>query len=238
MSASKKITLHLGKHGVKFEVVKHRKVFTAYDLAQTLGTKLENIAKTLLVKVELPGIEKKESRHYVVVVPASYRLDFGKLKKVLKATKLEFVDEKMMKKLGIEPGALTPFGSLRDFGVVVDKGLLKTKDILVGAESFTEHLRVKAKDVFKGENPIFGMFTEKNKVKLQTKKGEFAAKPKKAKKKPSAAKIAKFKKLAAAKKKLKAAKKRRVIPAKAGIQKKKRSVIPAKAGIQKKKKRK
>lgn len=217
MSASKKIILHLGKHNVKFEVVKHRKVFTAYDVAQTVGTKLENIAKTLLVRVELPGIQKKESRHYVVVVPASYRLDFGKLKKVLKASKLEFVNEKMMKKLGIEPGALTPFGSLRDFGVVVDKGLLKTKEILVGAESFTEHLRVKSKDVFKGESAIFGAFTEKNKVKLQTKKGEFSAKPKK---RPSPAQIAKYKKLAAEKKKAKLAKRKLASKSKAKPKKK------------------
>jgi prolyl-tRNA editing enzyme YbaK/EbsC (Cys-tRNA(Pro) deacylase) len=167
MSASKKITAHLGKQKIAFEVVKHRKVFTAYDLAQTAGEKLENVAKTLLVKVELPSLKKKDERYYTIVVPASYYIDLGKLKKALKAKKIELVLEKGMKKLGIEPGALTPFGSLRGFGVVVDKALLKSQKALVGAESFTEHLRMKVKDIVKAENPIVAAFGKKNTMKLQ-----------------------------------------------------------------------
>jgi prolyl-tRNA editing enzyme YbaK/EbsC (Cys-tRNA(Pro) deacylase) len=174
--ASKKITLHLGKQKLAFEIVKHRKVYTAYDLAQTAGEKLENVAKTLLVKVQLPGLKKNEDRYYTVVVPASYYVELGKLKKLLKAKKIELVFEKGMKKLGIEPGALTPFGSLRGYATVVDKALLKSKTALMGAESFTEHLRMKVKDFVKSEHPILGAFGKKNTMKLQ-------AKPKKAAKK-------------------------------------------------------
>ncbi len=192
MSASKKITVHLGKKNVKFEVVKHRKVYTAYDLAQTLGTELDKVAKTLLVRAELPALKKKDERHYVVVVPASYYLDLGKLKKALGAKKIELVFEKGMKKFGILPGALSPFGSLRGFGVVVDKGLLKTKEAIVGAESFTESLRMKVKDLVAAESPLVAIIGKKNKMKLQAKakpkrkprKGK--GKPKKATKKPGA----------------------------------------------------
>ncbi len=169
MSASKKITVHLGKKNVQFEVVKHKKVYTAYDLAQTLGTKLDSIAKTLLVKAEVPTLKKKEDRYYVVVLPASYYLEFKKLQKLLKAKKLQMAPEKVMKKLGIQPGALSPFGSLRGLGVVVDKALLKTKHTIIGAESFTESLRMKMKDFVKMEMPILGSFGKKNKMKLQTK---------------------------------------------------------------------
>ncbi len=167
MSASKKITVHLGKKNVQFEVVKHKKVYTAYDLAQTLGTKLDSIAKTLLVKAEVPTLKKKEDRYYVVVLPASYYLEFKKLQKLLKAKKLQMAPEKVMKKLGIQPGALSPFGSLRGLGVVVDKALLKTKHAIIGAESFTESLRMKMKDLVKMEMPILGSFGKKNTMKLQ-----------------------------------------------------------------------
>lgn len=169
MSASKKIIAHLGKNKVKFVIVKHKKVYTAYDLAQTLGTKLENIAKTLLVHVELPVMKKKEKRYYVVVLPASYYVDFAKLKKSLKASKVKIAQEKAMKKLGIKPGALSPFGSMRKMGVVVDKALLKTKDAIVGAESFTESLRMKIKDLVAVEAPVVATVGKKNKMKLQKK---------------------------------------------------------------------
>ena len=182
-AASKKIILHLGKKNLKFEVVKHKKVYTAYDLAQTLGTELDKIAKTLLVKAELPVLKKKESRYYAVVVPASYYLEFNKLKKLLKATKVQMAPEKFMQKLGIEPGAISPFGSLRGLGVVVDKALLKTKDAIVGAESFTESLRMKMKDLVAAESPIIGSIVKKNKMKLQPKAAP-KRKPKKGKAKP------------------------------------------------------
>ncbi len=217
MSASKKITLHLGKQKVKFEVVKHKKVFTAYDLAQTMRSKLDDVAKTLLVKVELPGLEKKEDRYYVVVVPASYYLDLGKLKKALNAKKIELVFEKGMKKLGIEPGALTPFGSLRGFGVVVDKGLLKTKKALIGAESFTEHLRMNMKDFVKSENPLVAVIGKKNTMKLQAKAVKVV---KKAKVKTKAQFKAILAKIEAKKEKAKAAAKKKMEAMKSAAKKK------------------
>jgi prolyl-tRNA editing enzyme YbaK/EbsC (Cys-tRNA(Pro) deacylase) len=183
MSASKKITAHLGKNKVEFTVVPHRKVFTAYDLAQTLGAKLEDIAKTLLIQAEIPSLEKKGKHYFVVVLPASYNLDLPKLKKLLKAKKIDFSTEKMMAALKIKPGALTPFGSTRKLGVVVDKSLLKTKHALMGAESFTESLRVKVKDFVRMENPIVGIFGKKNTLKLQKKVSKPKRKPKKGTKK-------------------------------------------------------
>lgn len=178
MSVAKKILLHLGKKNVKFDVVEHKKVFTAYDLAQTLGEKLDNIAKTLLVEVDLPELKKKGKNYFVVVVPASYRVELNNVKKALKATKVAMAPEKVMAKLGIEPGALSPFGSLRGLGVVLDKALLKTKQAIVGAESFTDSLRLKVKDLVKMEAPVIGAVGKKSGLKLQKK-----AAPKKAKKK-------------------------------------------------------
>ncbi len=169
MSANKKIVVHLGKNKVKFELVPHKTVYTAYDLAQTLGEKLDKIAKTLLVSVEIPTVKKsrKERQTYLVVVPATYYVDLEKVRKAVKATKAELAPEKVMSKLGLVPGALSPFGSIRGLGVVLDKSLLKTKDALVGAESFTEHLRMKVKDLVKLESPVLGNVGKKAGLKTQ-----------------------------------------------------------------------
>ena len=183
MPLNKKIRIHLGKKNVKFDVVEHKKVFTAYDLAQTLGEKLDSIAKTLLVEAEIPSIEKKGKNYFVVVVPASYRVELAKVKKALKAKRVALAPEKVMAKLGIQPGALSPFGSLRGLGVVLDKALLKTKQAIVGAESFTESLRMQVKDLMKLENPVVGSIGKRNTLKLQKKPGKKPAK-KAAKKRP------------------------------------------------------
>ncbi|HCC22225.1 TPA: hypothetical protein DEP86_02390, partial [Candidatus Uhrbacteria bacterium] len=94
-------------------------------------------------------------------------VDLQKVKRVLKATKVEIAPEKVFKKLGLEPGAVSPFGSLRKFGVLVDSGLLKTKQALVGAESFTESLRLKAKDLIDLEQALVAIVGRKNKLKVR-----------------------------------------------------------------------
>jgi len=173
MSIPKKILNYLEKQGIKFEVVPHKKVYTAYDLAQTLGEKLEKIAKTLLIQAEVPEVKKIAKKNYIVVVPASYRANFDKIKKYLKAKKVSIAPEKLILKLGVKPGALSPFGKMHDLEVLLDKALLKAKDVIVGAESFTESLRIKVKDLHKLENTLVAAFGDKAKI----------GKPKKAKKK-------------------------------------------------------
>jgi prolyl-tRNA editing enzyme YbaK/EbsC (Cys-tRNA(Pro) deacylase) len=166
MAVSKKLLKHLDKGGIAYEVVSHKKVYTAYDLAQTLGEKLEGVAKTLLVKAELPKIEKR-GQYFVVVVPASYRANFQKIKKMLKAKKVEIASEKVMDKLGLKPGAITPFAPFHGLEVLLDKALLKTRDVLVGAGSYTESLRVRVKDLHNQEGVTLGQFGDKAKIKLQ-----------------------------------------------------------------------
>lgn len=64
MAVAKPLLSYLDKADIKYEIVPHKKVYTAYDLAQTLGEKLDGIAKTLLVRVELPKVDKK-GKHYI-----------------------------------------------------------------------------------------------------------------------------------------------------------------------------
>jgi prolyl-tRNA editing enzyme YbaK/EbsC (Cys-tRNA(Pro) deacylase) len=169
MAVPKKVLAHAKKTNLKVEVVTHRKVFTAYDLAQTLGEKLENIAKTLLIKVELPKVEKKGPKYYVVAVPASYRVNLKAVQKYLKAIKAEMASELHMRKLGMTPGAGSPFVSMyKDVGLLIDHQLANTKKALIGAESFTDSLRVKMKDLIRSEGAHVAKVSEKVKgLKLQ-----------------------------------------------------------------------
>lgn len=167
MSIPKNVLNYLDRLGVAYERIEHRTVFTAYDLAQTLRRDLKEIAKTLLVKVD--------QGYAIVVLPASAKLDFAKLKKLLKAKKVSIAGEgDMQKKFKVKPGAMTPFGALHKVPVVVDRALMKTGSALFSAGSFTESLRLKVKDFIKGEQATVGPIGVSAGLKLQP-----AAKPKK-----------------------------------------------------------
>jgi hypothetical protein len=71
---------------------------------------------------------------------------------------------------------------------------MKAKQAIVGAESFTESLRMKVKDLVAIEAPIVISVGKKNTLKLQKKSGKKKpAKKKPAKKKPAKKKPAKKK---------------------------------------------
>ncbi|WKZ28515.1 MAG: YbaK/EbsC family protein [Patescibacteria group bacterium] len=166
MAVAKPLLKYLDKAEIKYEIVPHKKVYTAYDLAQTLGEKLDGIAKTLLVKVELPKVDKK-GKHFILVIPASYRANFQKIKKQLKAKKVEMAVEKTLKKMKLNPGAITPFGGYHKLEILLDKALLKTKQALVSAGAHTEALRVRMNDLHVKEGATLGQFGDKAKLKLQ-----------------------------------------------------------------------
>lgn len=165
MAISKRLISYLEKQKIKFEIVPHRTVYTAYDLAQTLGEKLDKIAKTLLIKIEFPKLQKKKPGYYVLVIPASYQADFKKVKKALKAAKVELAPERIIKKLKLKPGAIVPFKAIHQLELLLDKSLLKMKDILIHAGSNTDSLRMKVKDLHKLEQPLVGIFGKRFKKK-------------------------------------------------------------------------
>ncbi len=158
MKIPKKILNHLDKSKVKYDIVEHKTVYTAYDLAQTLKKKLQEIAKTLLVKVD--------KEYYVVVIPAHYKLDLKKIKKLLKAKKVRIAKESEMKtKFKVKPGAITPFGSTHKVGVIVDTALAKAREAIFSAGSFTESVRMKVKDFLKLEDSTTGSVAVRDKTK-------------------------------------------------------------------------
>ncbi len=78
----KKIIKYLDKQNVKYELVEHKKVYTAYDAAQTLKVKLDSIGKALLVKFNKPFMSGNKP-YAVVLLGADKNLDLVKFKKVV-----------------------------------------------------------------------------------------------------------------------------------------------------------
>lgn len=151
MPIPKKLITYLDQNKIKYDIVEHRTVYTAFDLANTLKLKLSEIAKTLVIKAD--------KDYYLVVLPAHYRLELTKLKKVLSAKKISIANENVMQKVfKVKPGAITPFGTIHKTQVVIDKSLLKSPKVLMGSGSFNESVAMKVEDFTKLEEPIEGIF--------------------------------------------------------------------------------
>ncbi len=172
-----KLVKYLRKAGVKHEVLKHKTVYTALDVAATMKKKLNEVAKSLLVKAD--------KDYYLVLLPADYNLDFKKLGACIgaqtgkKVKVVKIPGEKVMTELlKVKAGAMSAFGGLHKLPVVMDKGLAKAKKAVFSSGSFNHSVEMMAKDFMKLENAILGSFGIKKKVKLQK-----TTKPRKATKK-------------------------------------------------------
>ncbi len=153
---------YLDKKLAHYDEITHKTVYTAYDAAQTLRRELKEIAKSLLIAAD--------KAYIIAVVPAHMRIDLGKLKQALKVKKISIPNEKVMLKVfKVKPGMMTAFGGLHQVEVWVDKSLLKTKDIILSAGSFTDSVRMKAKDFIDLEQAKLANFAKAGGYKLQAK---------------------------------------------------------------------
>ena len=161
-----RVIKYLEKAGIKHEIIKHKKAYTAFDTAQTMKRKLSEVVKTLLIKVD--------KDYYFVLLSADQNLDLPKLKKVLgKETKkeikvLKIPNEKSIKeslKLKKEE-AMAAFAGLYSRPVIIEKSLLKVKKAVFASESFNHSVELAVKDFIKLENAILASFGVKKRIKL------------------------------------------------------------------------
>lgn len=160
-----KLVKYLDKAGVKHDVLEHKTVYTALDVATTMKKKLDEVAKSLLVKAD--------KDYYLILLPADYNLDFKKLGKCVgmqtgkKVKVIKIPGEKVMEELlKIKAGALSAFGGFHKLPVMVDKGLAKAKKAVFSSGSFNHSVEMMVKDFVKLENAILGSFGIKKKVKV------------------------------------------------------------------------
>ncbi len=163
---------------VKYEIVKHRTVYTALDKANTLRIKPKEVAKTVVLKLGAG----KLAQYVVASIPADKNFDKEKFKKlyndwlkkeakaadkVFKAVKeIDFASEAIIKKNIIKikkGGTVAPFGSLYKLPAFIDKSLLKAKKLVVNAGGFEESIRVAGSQLEKVEKVVKGSFSKAKK---------------------------------------------------------------------------
>ncbi|HEX9503557.1 MAG TPA: YbaK/EbsC family protein [Patescibacteria group bacterium] len=150
---NKQLEKLLKQSKIKYELVEHRKVFTAFDSAETQDVKLTEVAKAVLLK--------GKKNLYLAVLPAGNNCNFKALSK-LTTDKISMAKEKdINQKLKTKIGLIPPFGSLFKLPLFIDKKLLKNKKINLPAGSYTESIVMSIKDYLVLENPVQGNFAIK-----------------------------------------------------------------------------
>jgi len=161
MPANQALLKLLDKNKIKYEILEHKMVYTAFDLARTLHLDAKQIGKDLVIKVD--------SEYVVAIISATRNLDIAKLKKVINtqrkkegkkaAKKIVFANEVWMKKnLKGKVGANPPFGTLQKLPLYLDKALIKVKKMIVNGGDYTFSVILSPKQFIKLEKPILGSF--------------------------------------------------------------------------------
>lgn len=178
MPIQKNLEKFLESAKVKYELVKHRTVYTALDKANTLKIKPKEVAKTVVLKLGAG----KLAQYVVASIPADKNFDKEKFKKlyndwlkktakiegkVFKAVReIDFAAEAIIKKNIVKikkGGTVAPFGSIYKLPTFIDKSLLKIKKLIVNAGGFEESIRIAGSQLEKTEKMIKGSFSKAKK---------------------------------------------------------------------------
>ena len=105
----------LKRHGIAFEKFDHPAVFTCEEAEKLCPPMPGSHTKNLFLR------DRKGERHFLVVVGYRKLVDLKGLTKVLGAHQLSFASpERLLKHLGVEPGAATLLGLAADSGGAVE----------------------------------------------------------------------------------------------------------------------
>ena len=141
--ASEDLTAALDEAGVHYERLTHAHTESAVAEAEALGLQPDDVAKTLVVATP--------EGYLRAVIPASERLDLGKLRVVLggASKKVHLASEEDMARdyPEFDLGAVPPVGGGRHDPVVVDSRVAGRDSVVVEAGSHDESLRLATADL-------------------------------------------------------------------------------------------
>lgn len=132
---------------INYNLIPHTPAFTALEIAQSAHIPGQQLAKTVIVKLD--------GKMAMVVVPAATKVNLDHLRTDSGVNKAELASESEFKGLfpECEAGAMPPFGNLFGMDVYVDTHLAKQKDISFNARTHSECVKLAYDDFAKWVKP-------------------------------------------------------------------------------------
>jgi Ala-tRNA(Pro) deacylase len=150
-----KLKEFLDGNQIKYVSIAHSEAYTAQEIAASAHIPGKELAKTVIVKLD--------GRMAMAVLPASYKVDFGRLREAAGAGKVELAAEEEFKDRfpGCDPGAMPPFGNLYDMEVFVSESLAGDERIVFNAGSHIELISLPYRDFERLVKPRVADFSVK-----------------------------------------------------------------------------
>jgi len=144
---------YLHSRHVWFETLLHPPVPSATKLARVVHVPGQSVAKGVLVRAE--------GNYALAVLPATARIDLGRMAQILSARAVEIASEDEVQLLfggDCERGALPPFGRLYGLTTFVDASLAGGSEIIFAGNTRHEGMRMRYRDYVEVEDPIRARF--------------------------------------------------------------------------------
>jgi len=152
MPISTRLKAHLDANGVKYMTITHSRAYTAQEIAAAVHCPGVELAKTVIVKLD--------GKFAMAVLPASYKVDFKKLKELTGAKDVALATEEEFRGLfpECELGAMPPFGNLYNLPVYASDVLAQDQEIFFNAGTHTEVIRMAYADFERVVKPTVANF--------------------------------------------------------------------------------
>src|SRR5271169_823017 len=131
-----KVRAFLDEYHIKYVVISHSKAYTAQGIAAIAHIPGQELAKTVIVKLD--------GALAMAVLPASYQVDLPALKRATGVREAALASEREFKQHfpDCETGAMPPFGNLYGIPVYVDESLTEDREIAFNAGSHYELIKL------------------------------------------------------------------------------------------------
>jgi len=151
-----KVRAFLDEHHIKYVVISHSKAYTAQGIAAVAHIPGQELAKTVIVKLD--------GALAMAVLPASYQVDLLALKKLAGVKDAALASEREFKQHfpDCETGAMPPFGNLYGIPVYMDQALTRDTEIAFNAGTHLELIRMSCAEFEKLVKPVVLQFSTRH----------------------------------------------------------------------------
>ncbi len=127
--STKKIQQFIEKNNLGIKILESsEKTHTAQEAADVHGVPVENIVKSILVKID--------EKFVLFLVPGHKKVDLDEKKKIFKAKECRIAKPEEVKEItGYSIGGVPPFGHKGEIDTYVEKGFLKNEETLAAGGS-------------------------------------------------------------------------------------------------------